>query len=159
MRKYNVLLLYVVEYKGKKFICESWRNNSEYIEVLTRRVFKEKDEIKLEKLSEYYPILAIMNYETKEPLLLSKKDILNKYIDINSGLELQETNELSDDLEKVKETLLELCKKDPEKANQIALEILMKIGAIESSDKIENNDNKLFVDDCSKQNSQIRYSI
>lgn len=115
MKKYNVLSLYVVEYRGIKYICESWRNNSEYIEVLTKRVFKEKDEIKVEKLSEYYPILAIMNYETKEPLLLSKKDILNKYIVINLPEEYEqeiENNYVESDCEKEAISQTKILKND-----------------------------------------------
>ena len=83
MKKYNVFGLSVIKLDGQKFICESIIPGEKYREILTGRKFNLKDEYVVEKLSEYYSILEVMNYKTREPLMLSKDNILRKYIDIN----------------------------------------------------------------------------
>lgn len=83
MKKYNVFSLYVITIDKHKFICESIIYREKYREVLTGRKFDLKDNYLVEKLSDYYCILGVMNYTTGEPLMLSKDDILRKYIDIN----------------------------------------------------------------------------
>lgn len=91
MKKYNVLNLYVVESQGKYFICEVSKNELKYVEVLTKTVFKVNNEIKVQRLKDYYSPLAVINFTTKEPLLLSEKDILDKYLEINNNLEKEAT--------------------------------------------------------------------
>ena len=83
MKKYNVFSLYVITIDKHKFICESIIYREKYREVLTGRKFDLKENYLVEKLSDYYCILGVMNYTTGEPLMLSKDDILRKYIDIN----------------------------------------------------------------------------
>lgn len=87
MKKYNVLNLCVVESQGKYFICEASKNELKYVEVLTKTVFKVNNEIKVQRLKDYYSPLAVINFTTKEPLLLSEKDILDKYLEINNNFE------------------------------------------------------------------------
>jgi len=84
MRKYSVFGLYVITINGQKFICESIIYKKKYREVLTGRKIDLKVEYKVERLSNYYPLLERMNYTTREPLILTKEDILDKYIDINT---------------------------------------------------------------------------
>lgn len=81
MKKYNVIDLYVIEKKKNKFICERYYEN-EYIEVLTKEKIKVNNE-KVERLIEYYSILERICLDSKKPLLLTKKDVLLKYLQIN----------------------------------------------------------------------------
>ena len=83
MKKYNVFSLSVIKIDDQKFICESIIPGEKYREILTGRKITLKDDYVVEKLSEYYSILGVMNYTTGEPLMLSKDDILKKYININ----------------------------------------------------------------------------
>lgn len=83
MKRYSVLDLYVIKVNNQKFICECVMPGKKYKEILTGRKIILKDDYLVEKLSEYYSILGVMNYSTGEPLILSKDDILRKYIDIN----------------------------------------------------------------------------
>lgn len=83
MRKYSVFGLYVITINGQKFICEIIAYKRKYREILTGRKIDLKAEYKVESLSNYYSLLERMNYTTREPLILTKEAILDKYIDIN----------------------------------------------------------------------------
>ena len=81
---YSVFNLFVITIDEQKFICECIVPDKKYQEVLTRKKINFDKIAKFEKLCDYYPLLAIMNYKTKEPLMLTKNNILQKYIAINS---------------------------------------------------------------------------
>ena len=99
MKKYSIFSLYVITINDQKFICESILPGEKYKEILTGRKIDFKDEYTAEKLSEYYSLLERMNYTTREPMMLSKSSILDKYIDINmpqiEGEYYEEETELS----------------------------------------------------------------
>ena len=90
MKKYNVIDLYVIEKKKNKFICERYYEN-EYIEVLTKEKIKVNNE-KVERLIEYYSILERICLDSKKPLLLTKKDVLLKYLQINNKQKEEKTD-------------------------------------------------------------------
>jgi len=83
MKKYSVFSLFVIKIDEQKFICECIIPGERYREILTGKKINLKDEYVVEKLSDYYSVLAVMKYKTKEPLMLSKDDILSKYLEIN----------------------------------------------------------------------------
>lgn len=56
----------------------------------------------------------------------------SKQVQTNSKL-----TELSEELKKAKEALVQLCETNPEQAKQLAIEVLIKTGVIDSSNNIE----------------------
>ena len=85
MKKYNVFYLWVVEKDGHKFICEKVSENY-YKEVLTKEDIIIEENESVTKLTKYYSILEVATYKDGQilnPLMLTKKDILYKYIEKN----------------------------------------------------------------------------
>ena len=93
MKKYNVFDLKVVEVKtnqGPRYlICKNKRNNNVYTEIFTNDRFKIDDESKVSPFADYYSVLAVCNYKTGKPLMLDKKELLKKYLDINNDYALE----------------------------------------------------------------------
>jgi len=90
MKKYNIYNLKVVKIVSnddvKHFICMYNEASDTYTEVLTNHKIKISDSSCIEPLSNYYSTLEQCNYQTGKPLMLNKKMILEKYIDINAIL-------------------------------------------------------------------------
>ena len=125
MRKYNVYNLKVVKVETstntKYFICRYNNLTQEYIEVLTGQKIEVKNSENVEPLSNYYSILYLTAFDKTEILELTKKDILDKYLEINSE-ELEKTEE-----RKPQKIIL---KKAPEEGYEITdeeMEILNKL--------------------------------
>ena len=83
MKKYNLYDLYVAKVKRNKgfyyFICKYQKNKDEYVEIFSNQ--------KLSFLDNSY-IIPFYEYYTKsadESLFLTKKDLLDKYIEINKN--------------------------------------------------------------------------
>lgn len=64
-------------------ICKERMTPNTYTEVLTGRKIVVESPKAVESLSSFYPILAVRNFSTGKPLMLSKKAILEKCIEIN----------------------------------------------------------------------------
>lgn len=97
MRKYSVYNLKVVKVETstntKYLICRYNNLTQEYIEVLTGQKIEVKNSENVEPLSNYYSVLGLHCYGMPgSKLELTKKDILNKYLEINSE-ELEKTEE------------------------------------------------------------------
>lgn len=95
MKKYNVFSLYVVETGSSdntyRLICEpEWDNK--YREIFTKELLEDVDKSKVSPLSNYYSLLAVCNWKTMEPLKLSEKELLRKYIKINSTFKAEDRN-------------------------------------------------------------------
>lgn len=86
MRKYSVFSLSVVEVLVDShyhyLICKKDQKGN-YVEVLNGEKIVVEDEKCVTPLSKYYSTLAVCNYTTGKHLMLSRRDILRKYIDIN----------------------------------------------------------------------------
>ena len=85
MKKYNVFELWVVKADDYYFICEKLFDDKTYREIFTKEKIKMLDSQNIEPLKNYYSLLAIMNYTTGELLMLTKKELLVKYAEINSS--------------------------------------------------------------------------
>lgn len=85
MKKYNVFELWVVKVDDYYFICEKSFDDKTYSEIFTKEKIKMLDSQKIEPLKNYYSLLAIMNYTTRESLMLIKKELLIKYAEMNSS--------------------------------------------------------------------------
>ena len=90
MKHYNVFDLFVVKQriddKDIYFICQKSFYDTTYREVFTKRkiiVPKHLESILVEELADYYSVLAVANYTTGTPAMLSKKELLQKMISIN----------------------------------------------------------------------------
>ena len=83
MKLYNVFSLYVITIDGQKYICEEISKGKVYKEVLTKRKINLNGKMRLQGLSDYYSLFEAFNFSTREALVLTKTDILNKYININ----------------------------------------------------------------------------
>lgn len=90
-KKYSVLRLYIVniieDNKTYRFICEYDKGSDIYKEIFTDEQIKKEDITSIEKLSSYYSNSEICKWALKEiddPLMLSKKEILKKYIELNN---------------------------------------------------------------------------
>lgn len=149
MKRYSVFDLYVVEKEGHKFICEKILEN-EYREVLTKEKLIIEDNDKVETLIKYYSILAIATYKNDQvlnPLMLSKKEILLKYIEINEKVRNKEVN-INDFLKKQQEELeglKVLASECPELAKQNALQILQRIGILDKEGNLIGPYNEILV--------------
>ena len=89
MKKYSVFSLYVVQVgTGKRahyFICEQQiLFSNTYIEIFTKQKIKLDNEVFVKRLSDFYSILERCNFSTGEVLMLTKKQLLLKYIEINN---------------------------------------------------------------------------
>ena len=90
-KKYSILRLYIVniieDNKTYRFICEYDKDSDIYKEIFTDEQIKKEDITSIEKLSNYYSNSEICKWTLKEvddPLMLSKKEILKKYIELNN---------------------------------------------------------------------------
>lgn len=125
MEKYNVFSLYVVEKEEHKFICERIIDN-EFREVLTKEKLILEDNDKIESLTRCYSILGVATYKDGKilnPLMLTKKDILLKYIEINQN-EKDKRIDMDDFLKRQQEELEGLkilAKECPELAKEYSL--------------------------------------
>ena len=88
--KYNIFELFVIKEKLDEkeiyFICQKSFYDTTYREVFTKRkiiVPKHLESILVEELADYYSVLAVANYTTGTPAMLSKKELLQKMISIN----------------------------------------------------------------------------
>lgn len=89
MKKYNVFSLNVVKVEDegtvRYFICNQSILSNSYTEVFTGLKVIPKDESCINPLAQYYSILEICDYNTQMPLMLTKEQLLKKYIDINKS--------------------------------------------------------------------------
>ena len=140
MEKYNVVSLYVVEKEEHKFICEKIFEN-EYREVLTKEKLILEDNDKIESLTRYYSILGVATYKDGKilnPLMLTKKDILLKYIEINQN-EKDKRIDMDDFLKRQQEELEGLkilAKVCPELAKEYSLEKLQGAGILDENGEL-----------------------
>ena len=140
MEKYNVFSLYVVEKEEHKFICEKIFEN-EYREVLTKEKLILEDNDKIESLTRYYSILGVATYKDGKilnPLMLTKKDILLKYIEINQN-EKDKRIDMDDFLKRQQEELEGLkilAKECPELAKEYSLEKLQGAGILDENGEL-----------------------
>lgn len=97
MKKYSVYSLKVVKVGNgdntRYLICKHNELTDTYVEIFTNEKLKISDKNCVEPLSNYYSLLAQCNYTTGKPLMLDKKSLLQKYIDINSELNLVHNEE------------------------------------------------------------------
>ena len=89
MKKYNIYSLYVVEVQNgndtQYLICKHNELSNTYVEIFTNEKVKVTNNSSVEQLS---------NYTTGKPLMLDKKEILRKYITINSKVSLEKSEAL-----------------------------------------------------------------
>lgn len=83
MELYSVFRLYVIKRGNVKFICKKGNKENTFVEIFTKEKFIIKEESEVESLSSYYSLLEVRNYSTKEPLMFSKKKLLNVYLWLN----------------------------------------------------------------------------
>ena len=99
MKKYNVFELSVGRISRgngtyQYFICKQDSIKTVYTEIFTDDKIVITDPLDVEPLSNYYSLLAVCNWKTKKPLMLTKKELLQKYNEINYvNLLLQTDNE------------------------------------------------------------------
>ena len=149
MKKYNVFCLWVVEKPGHKFICERIINDV-YREVLTKEelILEENDKVK--PLTRYYSILAVATYKNGKilnPLMLTKKDILLKYIEINEKV-VSKNFDMDDFLKRQQEELEGLkilAKECPELAKEYSLEKLQGAGILDETGELIGPYKEIFV--------------
>jgi len=120
MKKYNVYDLRVVKVVNgssiRYLICKYNSFKDEYIELLTKERLKVKNQNDVDQLSDYYSILGGHCVGVPNSTLeLNKKDILRKYIEINSS------NEYNNELEK-EESKKVVLKHAPEEGYEITPE-------------------------------------
>lgn len=150
MNKYNVFNLYVIERDNHKFICEKITPNK-YIEVLTKEkiVLEEKDKTK--SLTKYYSILSVATYKNGQilnPLMLTKKDILLKYIEINEKA-VSKNFDMDDFLKRQQEELegLKILSKEcPELAKEYSLEKLQGAGILDEQGNLTGPYKEMFTE-------------
>ena len=125
MRKYSVYNLKVVKVETstntKYLICRYNNLTKEYIEVLTGEKIEVKKSENAEPLSNYYSILYLTAFDKTEILELTKKDILDKYLEINSE-ELEKKEERKPQkivLKKAPEEGYEITDKEMEILNRL----------------------------------------
>jgi len=140
MKKYSVFSLYVVKKENQEFICKKIYDD-EYREVLTNEklVLEENDSVKC--LTRYYSILEVATYndgKITNPLMLSKKDILLKYIEINQNVKGKRID--MDDILKRQQEELEglkvLAKECPKLAKEYSLEKLQGTGILDKNGEL-----------------------
>lgn len=152
MKRYNIFSLYVVENEGHKLICERVSNH-EYIEVLTEEKLIVEKIKNVKSLTIYYSILDIASYKDGQilnPLMLTKNDILLKYIEINKNVVsrvsyYQDEKAFLEKQEKNLEGLKVLQKECPELAKQIALETLQGSGILDEKGNLKDQYKQIVV--------------
>lgn len=156
MKKYNVFMLYVIKKENHKFICERIIDN-EFREVLTKEKLLLEENDKIESLTEYYSILAIAKYKNGKilnPLMLTKKDILLKYIEINQNV-MDKRIDVDDILKKQQEELeglKVLAKECPELAKEYSLKKLQGAGILDEKENLIGPYKKILVKEEKKNN-------
>lgn len=97
MKKYSVFSLYVIkiekDHEVQYFICKRNDRTNTYIEVFTNEKITIEDKNCVEPLSNYYSILALRKYPAGKPLMLDKKDLLRKYLEINREVTFEQFEE------------------------------------------------------------------
>lgn len=152
MKKYNVFELWVVKAEDYYFICEKLFDDKTYREIFTKERIKVLDSKNIEPLKNYYSLLAIMNYTTGESLMLTKKQLLVKYAEINS-LHIErkkQHNNYEIFIKKQEEyikALKELAEKNPEKAKEEAIASLSRTGIIDEKGDLVASYNTLSEDE------------
>ena len=145
MKKYSAFHLYVVEKDGHKFICEKIFEN-EYREVLTRTKIIAKPDNEVESLTEYYPLWMRMccaeSRTIKEQFMLTKKDVLLKYAEINKNKIINDY--LKEEQEEL-EYLNDLSKVCPKLTRQEALKNLQRIGILDENGELIGPYKEIFV--------------
>ena len=147
MKKYNVFYLWVVEKDGHKFICERIYDNR-YKEVLTKEDVTAEENDKVKSLTRCYSILEIATYKNGQilnPLMLTKKDILLKYIEINQNV-IDKRTDINEFLKKQQEELegLQILAKEcPELARKYSLEKLQEAGILDENGDLKEPYNEL----------------
>ena len=160
MKKYNVFSLYVVEKDNHKFICERIIDN-EFSEVLTKEKLLLEENDKVKPLTKYYSILAVATYKNGKilnPLMLTKKDILLKYIEINEKV-VSKNFDMDDFLKKQQEELEGLkilAKECPELAKAYSLEKLQGAGILDENGELIGPYKEIFVESPDKQKTLDR---
>ena len=97
MELYSVFRLYVIKRGNVKFICKKGNKENTFVEIFTKEKFIVEDASEVESLSSYYSLLEVRNYSTKEPLMFSKKKLLNVYLWLNQK-ELENDNSKDDNI-------------------------------------------------------------
>ena len=150
MKKYDVFFLHVVNVEENLFICTKMLDGETYKEVFTGEKFKKIESKYVEPLWHYYSLLTIMNYKTKEHLMLSKKDLLLKYASLNSSnIELNKHNIYDNNgfLKRQQENLEGLKKLnevEPELAKEYAKKSLQGSGILDEDGELKEPYNKVF---------------
>lgn len=90
MKEYNVYSLCVIKVNDMYFICRNNCLNDYYTEILTGKKIKHQDKMEIEPLSKYYSVLTLKKDNTNQILMLSKEQILYKYLEINNKLDLEQ---------------------------------------------------------------------
>ena len=113
MKKYDVFSLYVVETGSSDntylLICKRDFNDiNKYREIFTKELLENVDNSKVSPLSDYYSLLAVCNWKTMETLKLSEKELLRKYIKINSTFKAEDRNAELKKIEKIIRLLTKL---------------------------------------------------
>lgn len=116
-------------------------------------------------LSEYYSLLAVMNYTTGEPLILTKRELLIKYAEINSPyIERRKQHSSRNYMATIKEqdeyikALEQLAKENPDRAKELALESLKRTGILDEKGDVTYPYNSSLCNDTTlcKGNKNIR---
>lgn len=156
MKKYNVFELYVVKEDNYYFICEKGIKEDTYIEIFTHKIIKNPNVHYIKPLSRWYLPLALMNYSIEKPLILTKKELLIKYAEINSPY-IERRKKLSSNYETfIKEqeehikALKELAEKNPEKAKEEAIASLRETGILDENGDLAAPYNTLLGDESEK---------
>lgn len=155
MKKYNVFCLWVIEKPGHSFICERIIGN-QFREVLTKEelILEENDKVK--SLTRYYSILEVATYKDGKilnPLMLTKKDILLKYIEINEKA-MDKRIDMDDFLKRQQEELEGLkilAKECPELAKEYSLEKLQGAGILDENGELIGPYKEVFTKRTEKQ--------
>lgn len=149
MKKYDVFFLYVVRRENNLFICTKMLDGETYKEIFTGEKLKNIHNNDVEPLWHYYSLLTIINYKTKEHLMLSKKDLLLKYASLNSShIEIDKhKNQYERILTRQQENLEGLKKLqevEPELAKEYAKKSLQGAGILDEDGELKEPYNKVF---------------
>lgn len=144
MKRYNINELSVVRvedtFKDRYFICEYNKIEDIYVEIFTSEKIKVTNKNDVEALSERYSLLEVCNYSKNEPLMLDKKALLLKYIDINQKRIIPDRDKYLDYLiehqKKTLEQLKKLSKENPELAKEISLKSLQRSGILDANGEL-----------------------
>lgn len=109
MKKYNIFDLKVVKVKKDGleyyFICIQSVFPNKLIEIFTGKIIDKKDILHIESFANYYSIISRFNYTTREPLKVTKQELIEKFININSQLRAKNKNSINKLDSNIKEIL------------------------------------------------------